>query len=444
MKEPSGKHLDRRRFIELAGSTTGAVLVGLTASGAAGESPADAAPRPERRRTPLMRSGRAPDVCVIGAGTFGLWTALELQRQGARVEVVDLYGPGNSRSTSGGETRGVRTSYGDRPHGVQWARWAQEAIRRWKAWDEEHAGGAVAPFFYTTGDLILRPAMEPYLERTMALWDELGIAYEQPAMDVVAREFPQIRSDDMQVALYEPGAGVVRARRVMESVAAVFEREGGTITIGRATPGESAGGRLTSVTLDDGRTLTADTFQWACGPWLAKVLPHPMADRLRIPMGHVFYFGTPPGDSRWNWPRFPSYGVPGSTGWAALPPDYRGLRVRIGGRSDDDPDTSDRAQIPAEGFERAIAFVRDRFPALGDAPVLETRACHYESSVTRNFVIDRHPDWENAWITGGGSAEAFKQGPVLGEYIAHRILGEDREPELAEGFALGDDPEADS
>ena len=219
--------VDRRRFLELAGAGTGAMLTGLAASEAAGASVSDAGSAPAPQRAPFVRVGRAPDVCVIGAGAFGLWTALELQRQGAQVEVVDLYGPGNSRATSGGETRGVRTSYGDRPHGVQWARWAQRAIGRWKAWDEEHAGGAVAPFYYTTGDLILRPAMEPYLERTMALWDELGIEYEQPSMDVVAREFPQIRSDDMAVALYEPQAGVVRSRRVMESVAAVFEREGG-------------------------------------------------------------------------------------------------------------------------------------------------------------------------------------------------------------------------
>jgi glycine/D-amino acid oxidase-like deaminating enzyme len=40
------------------------------------------------------------------------------------------------------------------------------------------------------------------------------------------------------------------------------------------------------------------------------------------------------------------------------------------------------------------------------------------------------------WLAGGGSAEAFKQGPVLGEYIARRVLDQDLEPELAEGFRL--------
>ncbi len=424
--------IDRRRFLELSGAGTGAVLAGVV-------TPAEshgAEPTPTPRRAPFVRSGQAPDVCVIGAGVFGMWTALYLQRLGASVQVVDLYGPGNSRATSGGETRGVRTSYGDRPHGIQWARWANEAIKRWKQWDEENAGGGVAPFFYTTGDLILRAEPQPYLDRTKALWDELGIEYEEPSMDVVAREFPQIRSDDMTVALYEPQAGVVRARRSIESVAHVFEREGGTITIGRAAPGRVEAGRLLDITVDGGDPISADVFQWACGPWLGKVLPNPMGNRLRIPMGHVFYFGTPPGDSSFNWPNFPSYGVPGCTGWPALPPDHRGFRVRTGGRSPEDPDVSSRAMIPEEGFQRGLDFVKERFPALADQPILETRACHYESGPSRNFVIDLHPDWQNSWITGSGSAEAFKQGPVLGDYIAHRILDDDLEPELAEGFRI--------
>lgn len=441
--------MDRRRFLTVTGAGAGAVLSGAAGAAAQGGDTArgagDGRSAPEARRAPLVRSGRAPDFAVVGAGAFGMWTALYLQRIGATVEVIDLYGPGNSRATSGGETRGVRTSYGDRPHGVQWGRWAKEAITRWKAWDEEHADSLTAPLFYTTGDLILREEEEPYLERTRSLWTELGIPFEEPSMDDVAREFPIIRSDDMGVALYEVNAGVVRARRAMESVAQVFQREGGVIRIARAMPGAVGSAGLDGLTLTPGDggaetgTVSAGTYVFACGPWLGKVLPEPMAPRLRIPMGHVFYFGTPPGDNRFNHPNFPSYGVPGCTGWPALPPDHRGFRVRTGGRSPEDPDVSARGVIPEEGIQRGLDFVKERFPVLAEMPIVETRACHYESSVTRNFIIDTHPEWPNAWITGGGSAEAFKQGPVLGDYIAHRLVGDDLEPELAEGFRLSED-----
>ena len=49
-----------------------------------------------------------PHIVVIGAGAFGGWTALYLLRSGARVTLVDAWGPGNSRSSSGGETRVIR------------------------------------------------------------------------------------------------------------------------------------------------------------------------------------------------------------------------------------------------------------------------------------------------------------------------------------------------
>ena len=103
------------------------------------------------------------------------------------------------------------------------------------------------------------------------------------------------------------------------------------------------------------------------------------------------------------------------------------------------PDVSTRGMIPEEGFTRGQEFVEKYFPGLAGQPILETRACHYESSVDRNFIVDVHPGWENAWITGGGSAEAFKQAPVLGDYIAHRLVGEDMDPEVTPGFRLDED-----
>ena len=54
-------------------------------------------------------------------------------------------------------------------------------------------------------------------------------------------------------------------------------------------------------------------------------------------------------------------------------------------------------------------------------------------------MIDKHPEFDNVWLAGSGSAEAFKQGPVLGEYIAKRVLGVEDDPELAEQFRLPDE-----
>ena len=52
------------------------------------------------------------DVAVIGAGVFGAWTAYKLRLAGASVLLLDAYGPGNSRASSGGESRIIRLGYG--------------------------------------------------------------------------------------------------------------------------------------------------------------------------------------------------------------------------------------------------------------------------------------------------------------------------------------------
>ena len=56
------------------------------------------------------------------------------------------------------------------------------------------------------------------------------------------------------------------------------------------------------------------------------------------------------------------------------------------------------------------------------APLVESRVCQYENTTNGDFVIDRHPGYDNVWVCGGGSGHGFKHGPALGEYVADRIL----------------------
>ena len=309
--------IDRRRFL----TTTAAASLALGTGLASGATRVIARPR---SRVSVVQDGSSPDVLVVGAGTFGLWTALHLQRLGARVTVVDAYGAGNSRQTSGGETRGVRTSYGDRPHGRLWTQWATKAIQKWTEWDEMGRERLLPRVFFNTGDLILRARSEPYIQDTRGHWDALGSPYEALTADEVAYRWPWIRFDDLEVALYEPAAGVVRARRAIESVARVFEEEGGTITLGRVSLGDRSGAMLANVTVDGGGTLTAGTIIFACGPWFPKMFPELMQNRIRIPIGYVFYFGVPPATPVSLTPRCQATEYPGA------PVGRRSLRT-IGG-----------------------------------------------------------------------------------------------------------------
>ncbi|MCC6318725.1 MAG: FAD-binding oxidoreductase [Gemmatimonadaceae bacterium] len=418
--------IDRRDFIKQAGAQTGLLLTGTGSLGATIV--------PSSGVAPALQKG-LPDVVVIGAGAIGGWTALHLNAMGAKVLLVDAYGPGNSRSTSGDVTRGVRTSYGDRPNGEQWMLWANTAITRWREWDEIFWKELGARVYFTTGDLITRAQWEPFLTQTREWWVKNGIGHETLTVDEARYRWPVFDLQGINAIIYEPQAGVVRARRSCELVASWFQKHGGTLRIDRISTLMRGTGQIDQLLTSDGSSIRGGQYVFACGPWLPKVFANLLGPRMRSPMGNVFYMATPIGDKRFQAPDMPSHNFPGITGWAALAVDNHGFRTRIGGGQAGDPDTSER-MVGAPNVARLRTFLAERFPLLKDMPINEQRACHYETTVSRNFIIDKHPDFSNVWIAGGGNAEAFKQGPVFGEYTARRVLGKPTDPALTEAFRV--------
>src|SRR3954471_17951837 len=87
-----------------------------------------------------------PHVAVIGAGAFGGWTALHLLRRGARVTLLDAWGPGNARASSGGETRVIRATYG--PDRI----YVQMVARSLQLWRENETRWR-KPLYHRTGVL---------------------------------------------------------------------------------------------------------------------------------------------------------------------------------------------------------------------------------------------------------------------------------------------------
>src|SRR5688572_29552878 len=458
----------RRDFLKSAGVQAGLLAVGSKTLGAAEPPPAPAVMPGAFLSAPAV-NGKTYDIAVVGAGAFGGWTAYWARKLGASVVLIDAYGPGNSRSTSGDETRGVRTSYGDRPNGEQWMQWASRSIQRWKAWDDEWGRDLKMRLFVTTGDFIFRSEWENFTKTTRDLFVKNGIKHESVDVEIAKKEFPQFDLRGITACLYEAEAGVVRARRSTQCVAEVLQKMGGDIVVARAYPGPLEAGRMGTLILNNREVVKAQNYVFALGPWLGKTFPGLLGPRMRQPIGRVCYFATPHGDSRFEYPNMPSFNFPGTTGWPTLPFDSRGLRVRGGGGGggggggrgggggggagtqgplppvptgpqviggpEQDPDLSDRYVDP-QTVERARNFLAERIPLMKDQPLNETRACHYEQSVSRNFIIDRHPEIPNAWIAGGGSAEAFKSGPVIGEYVARRVLNKDLEPQLAALFRI--------
>jgi glycine/D-amino acid oxidase-like deaminating enzyme len=188
------------------------------------------------------------------------------------------------------------------------------------------------------------------------------------------------------------------------------------------TPG--GGGKLPSIKTARGETIAAHTFVFACGPWLPKVFPDLLGSRIFPSRQEVFFFGVPPGNSQFSVPAMPTW-IDMKDGFYGMPDlESRGFKIADDNHGEKvDPDTQSRIATP----EAAVAvkkYIARRFRALKDAPVVESRVCQYENTSNGDFLIDRHPDFDNVWLVGGGSGHGFKHGPSLGEYVAGLVLQE--------------------
>ncbi len=358
------------------------------------------------------------EVVVIGAGVFGVWTAQHLRTVKASVMIVDAYGPANPRSSSGDESRIIRCGYG--PDEI-YTRWARASLAQWRDIGDR-LETKLAPLFYPCGVLWLASGDDPYSLATHRTLQRVGCPVTLLDRESLRMRFPHIVSSDVGVGLFEPDCGVLMARRAVHAMAADLDRRGTPVVSGRVLEPRD-GPRLRAVRLTDGRELRGDAFVFACGPWLPKVFPGLLADRIRTTRQVVLYFGSPPGDDRFGPESTPAW-VDFAAGIYGVPDvEHRGVKVGLDRHGPPfDPDSGDRI-ADAASIETARAWLGRRMPGMAQAPVIESRVCQYESTDRGDFLIDRHPAFENVWIAGGGSGHGFKHGPAVGQYVAGLVCG---------------------
>jgi sarcosine oxidase len=362
-----------------------------------------------------MRAG--PRVAVFGAGAFGGWTALELVRRGAQVTLLDAWGAGHTRASSGGDTRVIRATYGTR---AIYTHMAKRALEKWQAYERAHG----ARFYRRTGALWMFGGDDSFGRASMRTLGEHDIPLDEWTVAGAAARYPQIDFAGVRHVFFEPDAGCLLARRACDHVARQVVAEGGKYRVAAAaSPVRLETGNAQSIPLTGGSSLEADVFVFACGPWLPALFPDVIGDRIAVTKQDIYYFGTPAGDARFDDPALPVwldfgerevYGIPGHEG--------RGFKLaddRAGPAFDP---TSGSREISRKGIDAARRFLSRRFPALAHAPLVASEVCQYESTPDADFILDRHPLASNVWLAGGGSGHGFKMGPAIGEFLASLVL----------------------
>jgi sarcosine oxidase len=363
-----------------------------------------------------------PHVAVIGAGVFGGWTALSLLERSAKVTLLDAWGPGHSRASSGGETRVLRGTYGpDQPYTDLAAR----ALKLWAKYESKWR----RQFLHRSGVLWMASGTDDGFERgSVKMLHAAKIKYRELSAAQMQKRWPQINFEGIEWGIFEPECGYLEARASCQAVVDAFVAAGGRYQQTAVRCDGLEEGLPSAFVLNDGSGVKADAFVFACGPWLGKLFPQTIGSLVRATKQDVFFFGPPAGDSRFNDVHMPvwadhrgrfRYGIPDS--------HRRGFKIADDTRGPEIDPTNGERVISPETLKDIREYAGFRFPALRNAPLIEARVCQYEQTPDSHFIVDRHPANENVWIVGGGSGHGFKHGPAIGEIMAELIL-EDREP----------------
>lgn len=352
-------------------------------------------------------------VAVVGAGVFGTWIAHQLQSRGCSVTVFDQYGPANTRASSGGETRMLRVGYGPSTIYSQWA------MRSHQAWLTTLHAISRPDCYRETGVLWLFRPDDPYGKSTITTLAEMAWPFQELDRNELHGRYPMIQLPSRCTGVLETKSGVLLAREAVRAIFGDFVKRGGTFV-------QAAASWQNDALVVEGKRIEVDRIVFACGPWLPKVLPNAVGDRIRPTRQEVMFFGPKPGDNAFTPGRLPAwidftdrripYGFPDL--------EARGFKIAFDrhGRKLD-PDREERIATN-EGILESRQYLALRFPEIARGPLVESRVCQYENTVTGDFIIDCLPDNKKVLVVGGGSGHGFKHGPAVGEHVAAVLTGQ--------------------
>ena len=371
------------------------------------------------------------DVCIAGAGIFGMAAALELRERGHEVTLIERGEIPNPEASSTDVSKVIRrTNY---PNEI-YVELVTRAAAQWREWHERTSRS----IYFQTGKLIAVHGFGPEHE-ALAGWEtlsRLGKDVTELTAKEVNRRFPQFTVSDEDRLFHDPWAGYLRSGQALADLAGLARDSGVAIlenTQVTAVEETASGARIRW----DTGSHDCDRAVVAAGPWVGKLLPA-MATRVRITRQQMAFF-LPKDPAPFERGRFPVWSIlsPGNL-WYGFPYLHEGF-VKVAEDSKVDDTTVDVSREPTPAFLAwARDFVAARIPALDGAAPAGGRSCLYTNMADmedEQFVIDWAPGCERVLIAGCGCGHGFKFGGSIGPVIADAL--EDKENRLGDLFRIG-------
>ena len=365
-------------------------------------------------------------VVIIGGGMAGLSCAAALARQGiGDVVLLEAKTLAHAGASSFGETRMFREMYSD----PVLCRLAQEANRLWR--QEEVLAGE--PLRETHGLLFYgeswdEETIEGSIPGARRVMDDQGIPYEALSAEEIKTRFPLNPKPDF-TGLFEPTAGAVRSDKVIAHWIRTARNAGHHLVEHCPVAGIDPDGA--GISLENGHHISAGQVVVTSGIWSQLLLaPLGLAPKLEVwPMLWAHYTVDPALADRYpQWFCFQQErGDDGGLyyGFPVLSHTADG-RPRIKAGIDWAPEVLRVAEPNAMATEPPPRLVEllDTFlfnEVEGIQERVETVISPYSMTSDVNFILDRLTPTLS--LFAGGSGQAFKFAPLIGDSLARLASG---------------------
>ena len=372
-------------------------------------------------------------VGVVGAGIFGMGTAIELRGRGHDVTLFEQGAIPYENASSTDVAKAIRrVNYApDHPY----VELVERSGRKWAEW-QKRLGGS---FYFQCGQISIYSESEltdggdalvsiKHLEATRKEFRTL-------TREQAAARFPQFAFDDSdERIIFDSWAGYLASGQAVTDLARLANEEGVALREHSRVTGIEESDSGVEVASERG-SFSFDRVVVAAGPWVGRLLPSVGESMLISRQQMVFYRPVDPAPFRAD--VFPGWSChPKTQGWYGFPLLADGT-VKVASDMVGEEVDSDVERTNTEAFlEEVRDFVVRRFPELAKGEFLGGRSCLYTNTPDGHFVVDWAPGMDRTIVAGGGSGHGFKFGGSIGEVVADAL--EDKANPMGDLFRIGD------
>ncbi|MFI6735399.1 N-methyl-L-tryptophan oxidase [Nonomuraea sp. NPDC050451] len=357
------------------------------------------------------------DVIVIGLGAMGSMTAWQAAARGASVVGIEQFPLAHSRGSSHGGSRIYRQILFEGKEYVPLARRTLDLVRGL----ERESG---ASLFTPSGGIVVGTRGGPLIEDALASATAGEVTYEYLEPDELGKRFPQHAAFDDDVAVYEPGAGVLHPEACVTAAAEAARRAGARIHAESPVRAlHVADGHVEVVTGEE--TFTARRVVLASGAWGLDLLPG-VELPLRTQRSCLAWFKARQDQGDYRPDSFPVFVRESRDldGWGIPDVDGQGVKVGVGGtvkkRWLDRPEDNWEPPSPQD-LAPTEDFCRRAFPGL-DPRVAHATACMNSKTPDGDFIIGTVGGTDRVVFAGGFSGHGFKHCAAVGLVCAQLAL----------------------